>query len=179
MAEILMIRHAQSYANKRDAAFGNMKSPLTPKGREQVVELREKLPARHGITPAKYGKPVVASEYLRTQQTAELTGFPVIHVNPVINESEIPLELRGGRDIINKHASEHWIPEEVKPLVEEFIDNVRSSHFEYQIYFSHGMFIAGLLTHLQGEDPENFDHPFDPERGFIPLQASITPVTIV
>ena len=60
MKEILLVRHAQSDANKRNfAAFGNEESPLTEKGRTtQSDELRASLIAR-GIDPAKYRKRII------------------------------------------------------------------------------------------------------------------------
>lgn len=181
MAEILLTRHARSYANLRDPAFGNVESPLDEKGIGQAVLLGTIFRRDHGIEPKFYPKAVLASEYTRPQETARRAGFKYIVVNAIINESSIDRELLSGRQIINKHKEEGWIPPETQARAQRFLSLVRQGELGYQIYFTHGLFIASVLSELsaeaaaQGEEPQ---HKFDEERGFIPLLATITPVTV-
>jgi len=175
--EILLVRHAQSDANKRNfAAFGNEESPLTEKGRTtQSDELRASLIAR-GIDPAKYRKRIMASTLRRTKETALCVGFSeeLIDIGPEINESDVEGEIVSGIDVIRKHTTEGWVPEETRLRAERFIELVRDGELDYEIFFTHGLFIASVLTVL--DSPE---HRFSDKRGFIPLQASITPVRLL
>ncbi|MCA9323706.1 histidine phosphatase family protein [Candidatus Saccharibacteria bacterium] len=176
MAEILLVRHCQSDAYKRNfAAFGNEESPLTEKGRTvQADELRAKLIDRV-MDPAVYPRRVMASTLRRTKETATCVGFSedAIDVRPEINESNVEGEILSGINVIQKHTQEGWVPEETKKRAERFIGLIRSGSFDYEIYFTHGLFIASVLTVLDSPD-----HYFDEKRGYIPLQASITPVSI-
>ena len=176
MAEILLVRHCQSEANKRNfAAFGNEESPLTEKGRTvQADELRAKLIDRV-MDPAVYPRRVMASTLRRTKETATCVGFSedAIDVGPEINESNVEGEVLSGINVIQKHTHEGWVPEETKMRAERFIELIRSRSLDYEIFFTHGLFIASVLTVLDSPD-----YQFDVKRGYIPLQASITPITI-
>ncbi len=184
MKEILLIRHGQAEINKlRDgnadsAAIGHTQSPLTPKGREQSRELSQLLAAGHGIVPREYAKPVAASEFLRSQQTAEIAGFKRVHIVPILNELDLPADLVSGRAAIKKHAEERWVPD-TEGRGRRFIDLVRSGDLGYSIYFSHGLFIASVMTELEAEvGPEVFLHEFNSERGYIPFQAGIVKLSL-
>jgi broad specificity phosphatase PhoE len=73
MAEILLVRHAQSYANLRDfTAFGNIDSPLTDKGIQQAQRLGDIFSEQYDIMTGQHKVPVAPSEYKRAQQTAEV-----------------------------------------------------------------------------------------------------------
>ncbi len=173
-----MARHAQSLANKRDfTAFGNRESPLTEKGIQQAVALGQLLRNEYGIDPAVYDLPVLTSEYVRPKQTAEVAGFRNIHINGLINECEMKEEITSGIDVINKHTSEGWVPEQTMKNAQQFIEQIREGTLGYEVYFTHGMFIAGVLTELRDQGVA-FDYEFDPGRGYIPLQASITALDI-
>lgn len=178
MTRILLARHSQSFANKRDfAAFGNVDSPLTERGTEQSHGLGTELEVRHGITPATYGKAVLASEYRRTQETAETAGFTEIHISPLINEADVDREIMSGLDVIRKHTEERWVAEEIRPRAAEFIDKVQSGELDYEIYFTHGMFIASVLLECDARNIAT-GVPFDAQRGYVPLQATIIPITL-
>lgn len=181
MGEILLTRHAKSYANARDPAFGNVESPLDEKGIGQTVQLGATFSSDHDIVPKFYPRAVLASEYKRPQETARHAGFKYIRVSPIINESAIDRELLSGRQIITKHKEEGWVPPETRERAQKFLSLIRQGELEYQIFFTHGLFIASVLSELsaeaaaRGEEPQ---HTFDEERGFIPLLATITPATV-
>lgn len=173
MAEILLIRHAQSEANKRNfTAFGNVDSPLTEKGVEQAVELRTILPERYGITPADYDRPIAVSEYTRAQQTAQIAGFTRQHIRPIINESDVDREITSGIDVIAKHRDENWAPESTRERAGKLIDSVCNGELDYEIFFTHGMFMASVLLECKVRQIDA-DFPFDEVRGFVPLQTGI------
>lgn len=178
MPEILLVRHAQSHANKRNfAAFGNVDSPLTDRGVEQSIGLWAVFRDEYGIDPLEYDQPVLASEYTRPQQTAEHAGFRYIHVNPLINESDVDRDIMSGVDVIAKHQAERWAPEESRQRARRFIELVRTGELGYQIYFSHGMFIASVLLELD-QSERNSPYTFDNKRGFVPLQTAIIQATL-
>lgn len=174
MSEVLLARHAQSFANKRDfAAFGNIDSPLTEKGLTQSDELSKLFVAEYGIDPVNYNEPVLSSEFTRTQQTANRVGFRNIDINPLINEADVDREIGDGKDVIEKHKNERWAPELVRERARKFLDLVQKGELEYQIFFTHGIFIASVLLEL-----DTNSHIFDEKRGYVPLQASITKIAI-
>lgn len=178
MTEILLARHAQSWANKRDfTAFGNMESPLTEKGIQQALTLGQLLRYEYGIDPELYGAPVLASEYVRPKQTAEVAGFRNIHIDGLINECEMKEEITSGIEVIKKHREERWVPEKTKENAKRFIDLVGQGDLGYEVYFTHGMFIAGVLLEL---DEQGIRHAYTPDdqRGYVPLQASVTALGI-
>ncbi len=181
MQELLLVRHAQSYANKRDLAFGNVESPLTERGIGEAVKLNKIFREQYGITPELYDRPVLASSYLRPQQTAAFAGFQEIHTNPLINESDHEAEIRSGLDIIARHARERWVPDMLAERARELIEKVRDEELTYQIYFTHGFFIAAVKSALAAEPANPTDPPlfeWDEKRGYIPRLATINPVTL-
>jgi broad specificity phosphatase PhoE len=180
MAEILLIRHAEAFANKRDfTAFGNEDSPLTERGIGQARGLNGILRTEYDIVPEEYDRPVLASTYVRPQQTAREAGFrrDLIDTDPLINESDFEDASLSGRDVIAKHQAELWVPNNVKQRANEFIDKVHDGELGYEIYFTHGMFIAAVLLECDVRLIET-TAPFDPKRGYVPLQASITKLDI-
>lgn len=175
MSEILLVRHAQSYANKRDfAAFGNVDSPLTEKGIQQAEALKQTFDEEFGIAPEDYDRPVLASTFTRAQQTAMHAGFRNVDISPLINESDPDLDevVMSGSDVIRKHAGERWVPDGVTQRASTFLDHVRDGELNYGIYFSHGMFIAGVLLECNVRLIE-VAVPFDEKRGYVPLQTAI------
>jgi broad specificity phosphatase PhoE len=178
MKEILLTRHGQAFANKRDfTAFGNVESPLTERGIEQSTGLNRTFKTEFGIVPEEYGQPVAASEYTRPQQTARYAGFKFIDVLPLINESDVDREVLSGTDVISRHRTERWVPDETKERARELFDRIREGDLKYDIYFTHGMFIAGFLLECEARRVE-VGYPFTEERGYVPLQASIIKVTL-
>ena len=173
MSEVLLVRHAMSTANARNPAFGNEEAPLTELGIEQATELVGKFAEHHKIVTADYIEPVAVSEYKRPQETAHHAGFNNTAVLSLINEGSIPPGMLRGREIVNKHATEGWIPDELKRRAAKLIKLIENETLSYQIYFTHGLFIAAVLTELGGQDI-----PFDEHRGYIPTLATITPVQI-
>lgn len=175
-----MVRHGKSFANKQDTAVGNMEAPLDHKGIKQVIGLRKELRNRFHIDPDTYEEQVLSSFLRRAIESAELAGFEQIDISELIAEAEVPKDMLGRGLLVARHAQELWVPDEVKPRSREFIDKVRSGDLPYRIYFTHGMFIASVLLDLLNEskNPEAFPHYFSPERGFIPPQATVTPVEI-
>ncbi len=172
MAELLLIRHAQAKVNVGDLGIGNKSSPLTPKGIEQTKALKQLLMSRFGIVAEEYDQPVVASTYRRPFETAYRTGFRTVHRSPIIDESEIygQGEL-AGVDIIKKHISEGgWIPQEEQARARQFIDAVQDGSWPYTIVYSHGMVIAAIVSELNRQGAA---YPFDPERGYVPLQSGV------
>lgn len=178
MAELLLVRHAQSSVNVKDLAFGNRGAPLTTLGLEvQVPSLVYSLITDHGIIPEKYERPVLASTYERPFQTALRAGFKEIHRSDLIDESEIyGLGPLAGIDIVKKHVAEDgWLPDEEIERAQAFLKAVKSGKLPYEIVFSHGMVIAAIVSELNKQGAR---YPFDPKRGYIPKQAQIVPVTI-
>ena len=178
MAEILLARHAQAYANKRDfAAFGNKESPLTDHGIEQTKAMNQTFRKDFGIVPETYSSPVLASSYVRPQQTARLVGFGVIHISSKIDEARVDDEVRSGISPVEKHANERWVPDSLKGPVAGFLDDIQEGSLDYEIYFTHGMFIAGVALEC---DSRGIDHGmlFDEKRGYVPLQAAVVKLVI-
>ncbi len=178
MAQILLARHAQSYANKRDfTAFGNMESPLTEKGIQQAEALGRLLRHEYGIDPELYDAPVLASEFVRPKQTAEVAGFKDIRIDGLINECKMREEMGSGIDVIKKHCEERWVPKDTRENAKIFLDRVSQGNLDYEVYFTHGMFIASVLLEL---DEQGLRHDYDPDeqRGYVPLQASVTQLNI-
>lgn len=181
MSELLFIRHAKSYANARNPAFGNLESPLDDKGIYQALGLRTVLAEEFGVIADDYSAPVLASEYQRTQETAQRVGFKNIATSSLVNETELPEGMLGGREIVTKHASERWVPDEVMQRSKLFIDDVRSGNLDYKIIFTHGLYIAALLLQLSSEDTSSSKEipmVFSKTRGYIPDLATITPIEI-
>lgn len=177
-----MARHAKSWANRRDiTVFGNAESPLDPKGEGQATLMNAVFDEEHGIVPEEYDEPVLASTFVRPQQTAHLAGFRRIVADDILNESEIPPNLLAGSRVVEKHAAERWIPEELRDRAKRFVSLVREGELDYQIYFSHGFFIASVLEVVSDEHAargEESPHLFDERRGYIPHLAKITPITL-
>lgn len=180
-----MVRHGQAIINEMrgegeiETAVGHSTSPLTDKGIAQSIELgRVRIPKELGVWPPEYDRPVAVSELLRPQQTMQYAGFSKMHILPVLNELVPPPELVEGRKAIEKHAAERWAPDD-GGQAREFIDGIRSGHYNYEFYGSHGLFIAKVMLGLEEEvGPENFPHEFDPNRGFIPLQTAMVALDI-
>lgn len=188
MTEVLLIRHAESDENARKStakakidgpAFGNRNSPLTKRGIEQILGLGGLVQElkKVGINPLEYEQTVLCSLYRRTIETASTAGFRHFYGNSIVDESEIyGTGTLAGVDIVGKHVSEGgWIPEEEIERAKSYIDAVRNGTLPQRIVVTHGMVIAGIQTVLS---MEGAPIPFDTERGFVPLQASITPVNI-
>jgi len=181
MPEILLARHAQSYANRRDYAFGNATSPLTVRGIGQAVGLNKTFRDEFGITPETYERPVLASAYLRAQQSASFAGFQEVEVNSIINESDVDTEKTNGNEIIRRHAEEMWLPEQVDGRAKEFIEQVKAGELPYQIYFSHALFIASVVSNVVREQLESgqpAQHTWDKDRGYLPRLATVTKITL-
>jgi len=183
MAEILLVRHAKSYANKQDfTVFGNEDSPLEDeKGIPQAIALNGLFKQHHGISPESYSHPVLASKYVRPQQTAQYAGFEYIDASELINESNLERAHLSGKDAIAKHARERWVPDETKERAIRLIECVRSGELAYEIYFTHGLFIAAVMLQLSDEAEirgYDFPHVFGEKRGYIPDLATVTSATI-
>jgi broad specificity phosphatase PhoE len=180
--EVLMARHAKSFANRRDiTVFDNAGSPLDLKGESQATGMNAVFEEEFGIVPELYEEPVLASTFVRPQQTAHLAGFKRIVADEILNESEIPPHLLSGSRVVEKHAQERWIPEGLRARAKKFVSLVREGELGYQIYFSHGFFIAAVLEVVSDEHKsqgEESPHPFDETRGYIPHLAKITPITL-
>lgn len=177
-----MARHAKSWANRRDiTVFDNAESPLDAKGESQAVGMNAVFKQEFDIVPEDYEEPVLASTFVRPQQTAHLAGFKRIAADEILNESEIPPHLLSGSRVVEKHAHERWIPEELRARAKRFVELVRAGELDYQVYFSHGFFIASVLEVVSDEHAargEVSPHVFDEARGYIPRLATITPVTL-
>jgi broad specificity phosphatase PhoE len=149
VTKVLLIRHAQSIANTGDMAFANFESPLTDTAlSSQIPKAREELIEQYGINPDEYDRPVAASEYYRTYQTARELGFRCIDRIGMINESDIynSGDLTGV-DVIQRHVEEDgWLPEQELSRAQEIIESMQSGSLDYEIIFSHGMVIAGILS---------------------------------
>lgn len=174
---MLLVRHAKSYANARNPAFGNIDSPLDEKGIEQAKGLGIIFKTMFAIDPESYPLPVLASEYLRPRQTAEIAGFEHIEVNPILNEAVFsPAQLSGSR-IVEQHRREKWIPEDLSSRAGRFVQLIRRGELSHSIFFTHGLFIAAVVTQLSNEYEnagEVSPYRFDAERGYIPGLATIT-----
>jgi broad specificity phosphatase PhoE len=175
MTEIILVRHAKSYANVRDFAFGNETSPLTEEGIVQATALGTAFLDEYGIDPTTYEQPVLASEFIRPQQTARYAGFRHIEVDSLVNESNLESLDMNGAEAVKKHLKEGWVPDETYERARRFIALVRSGDLGYQIYFTHGLFIASVLTGLSHEGQR---YEASLKRGLIPSLATITKVML-
>jgi len=179
MTKVLLIRHAESTANKGDVAFGNFEAPLTDNAlNNQIPNARKELIEKYGINPDEYSRPVAVSEYYRTYQTAKELGFRAIDEIEVFNESEIyQSDELASLDVIKKHVDDDgWLPEQELVRARQIIENIKNGTFDYEIIFSHGMVIAGILSELNrlgamAIEPDN-------KRGYVPLQSQIIQIEI-
>ncbi len=183
MAEILLVRHAKSLANKRDfTTFGNEDSPLEiEKGIPQARGLAEVFRNAYNIDPPTYDRPVMASEYTRAYQTAREVGFQQVDASGILDESRFSLEELSPEACVRRHASEGWVPLETAERALRFVKLVQTGELSYQVYFSHGMMIAGIMQLLADEADirgEVFPHEFRKGRGYIPDLATIIPVNV-
>lgn len=179
MTKILLIRHAESTANKGDVAFGNFEAPLTDNGLDnQIPNAKKELIDKYGINPDEYDRAVAVSEYYRTYQTAKALGFRAINKLEIINESEIynSGEL-AGVNVIHKHVNnDGWLPEQELARARKIIEGIQNGSFNHEIIFSHGMVIAGILSELNRRGIMQIEP--NAKRGFVPLQAQITQIEI-
>jgi len=179
MTKILLIRHAESTANIGDVAFGNFEAPLTDNAlNNQIPNARKELIEKYGINPDEYSRPVAVSEYYRTYQTAKELGFRAIDGIEIINESEIyKSDELAGVNVIQKHVDDGWLPEQELARARQIIENIKNGSFDYEIIFSHGMVIAGILSELNSRRGLQTIKP-DAKRGFVPLQSQIIQIEI-
>lgn len=182
---MLLVRHAEAEANKKrekgDVAFGNFESPLTHKAlSQQAPDARRELIETHNFTPKDFEKAVLASEYLRTGDTARAMGFETIHTLELLNESDIyqKRKLRGV-DVIKKHVEEDgWLPRKERKRGRKILKMIKRGELnEYGVIFSHGMVIAGILSELNRQSGFEVIKP-DPKRGLVPLQAQIIKIEV-
>lgn len=177
MTDIVLIRHAESYANLGDfAAFGNQDSPLTDAGIAQCGTLAREIQRHLGIIPENYPWRVGVSEYRRAQQTAQITGFGGLHVLSLINESDPSVMDALDAKPIELHAANGWVPEETLVRAAAFVTQVQEGKLRHQLYFTHGLFIAGVLTVCKMLDL--FNYHFDPERGYVPFRAHYVKISV-
>jgi broad specificity phosphatase PhoE len=174
--ELLLIRHAEAFANVGDfAAMGNYGSPLTEKGRlEQCPDLRTRIHNQFGFFPEEYESVVVGSEYRRPRETALYTGFRRIDVNPLLNEPDFSTGIMTGKEIVAKHQKERWAPEEARIQARRLIECILNDDFPYFIAFTHGMFTATVLLELETSGHDMSGYTFDEKRGYVPLQTGVT-----
>ncbi len=177
--ELYFIRHAQSTVNTGDVAFGNLEAPLTQRALEiQIPDAINELSEKYGINPERCDKLVATSLYRRARETAEVLGFKQIDQLEILNESQIynDGELKGV-DVIKKHVSENgWLPELELARARQIIKEIQDRKLNYEVFVSHGMVIAGVISELNKLGLA--DIPFDPKRGYVPLQAQIVRVSI-
>lgn len=177
MSEYILVRHAESHANTGNfVAFGNEDSPLNENGIKQIPGIRRAF-KQLGIIPSEYEKPVLTSEFVRTKETAKRVGFRFIDHSPLINEARVDEEVRSGIKPVLKHAAERWVPDTIKEPASRFVDMLQSGGMGYEIFFTHGMFIAGALLECDERGIQT-GVPFDPKRGYVPLRAAVTKITI-
>lgn len=174
--KVLFIRHSESFANINDfAAFGNQDSPLTENGISQSQGLEI------ALTHMGYDKEaeVAVSTYTRAQQTAEYAGFANRRVLNLIDESVLDEAVFnwGDNKPIEHHAKEGWIPLETLQRAAHLVSFIEGGHYHFPIYFTHGLFIAGVLTVCKIAGIET-NYPFDLERGYVPLRAQVVPLEI-
>lgn len=179
MAELLLVRHAESLANKGDfLAFDNKRSPLTKKGLDQCVALKERLTKEYGVNPPLYDYTVAASEYVRAQQTAEEVGFKYVTVELVLNEPDFSRGELTGPQITEKHKNERWVPQEARDQAKILLERISNDKFDYMIAFTHGMFMATVLLELEDSGYDMSNYQFDDKRGYVPLQTGIVPLNL-
>lgn len=122
----------------------------------------------------------MSSNYKRARDTAQYAGFRYVDTTDLIAEGGIPDGLLRGREVVLKHSRERWVPAELADRRDQFFDKVRSGEFEYDVYMSHGLFIASVILRLEEEwdKPEQFPFSFNQTRGYIPDLASVTTVKL-
>ena len=173
MTEFLFIRHGEAFVNVNDLAFGNRESPLTANGVNQVLALEEEL--------APYTEQQAAvSTYRRAKETATVAGFSYPAVVPLLDESELDPVIFDWGDInqpMDKHVQERWIPLETLGRASTLVQMIQEGDLDYQVYFTHGLFIAGILMVCEIAGIET-NYPFDPVRGYVPLRAQIVRIEI-
>ena len=140
----LLIRHAKTDANRLTrAVFGKLGAPINDEGKQQAEKLHDELIKRN-IDSAT--EPVVVSELLRTQQTAELAGFKNITVNPLLNEVNTAdpkqtLEL----------VAQGELPEEAIVAAHAILANPPKQ----KIWVTHGLVIAAIRQVLNVSGTED------------------------
>ena len=175
MSKIIFIRHAESYANVGDLAFGNFDSPLTENAiKNQIPKLKKELIEKYKINPDSYDLPVASSAYNRAFQTASELGFKNIDKLPLLGEVDIPDMT--GLEIKQKHLQEGWLPEDDYSVAQKIIQNFKNGVYKYEVLFTHGVVIASLIDELNKSGDTNIS--FDSTRGYIPKQAEIVELEI-
>jgi len=140
--KILMIRHALSEVNNFDnvgaPVRGAENAPLARQGRLQAAQLGDKLKNVYGMDVTR--TPAAVSEFLRTRQTAERSGFLILEPYPVLNEfraddwPKILADLRSGN-----------LPPELKALAWDLLANPPKE----DIWFTHGVLMTAVC-HILG-----------------------------
>lgn len=146
---IYVVRHGLSEANNRNnfgtPAFGNKSAPLMFEGRMAAARLKPLFKYTYNINPST--TPVATSELIRTQETALRAGFSALNTYATLNEVERGLTLDDKRAVRERGV----IPHEALDAAEELLDN----RPEENIWFTHGLLIAGLCKHLNiYQDPK-------------------------
>lgn len=141
---IYVVRHGLSQANNRDnfstPAFGNKSAPLMPEGRMAAAKLKPIFKYTYSIDPTTATIPVATSELARTQETALCAGFAVLNTYAILNEVERGLTLEDKLAVRERGL----VPPEALAAAEELLNNQP----EENIWFTHGLLIAGLCKHL-------------------------------
>lgn len=134
----LVIRHAKTDANRLTrAVFGKSGAPINDEGKQQAEKLHDEL-IKLNIDPVT--EPVVVSELMRTQQTAELAGFKKIEVNPLLNEVNT-MDPKHTLELV----AQGKLPEEAIVAAKAILANPPKQ----RIWVTHGLVMAGILQVLK------------------------------
>jgi phosphohistidine phosphatase SixA len=150
---IYVVRHAISEANNREnigtLAFGSPDAPLMdPLGKDQARQVGRDFIEQHGIHPGRFGT-VAVSTMRRTDQTAELAGFS--RRKSYRQLDEVAHGLPG--DVLKEMLKRKEVPGIALKVARELLYNAPPE----QVWFTHGLIIAGL-TQALGQR-RRFDHP--------------------
>ena len=151
---ILVARHGFSAANDRDQygtpAFGNPEASLMPQGRDQAHELGERLANEYSFDIVT--EPVAVSMMRRTQETAIVAGFRILHLYPELNE-----EKGGMSDAETRQAlSERRPPEATVGAARYLIEHPPRE----KVWVTHALLIATMCQELGIYQSERFTPRF-------------------
>lgn len=163
MRTIYLVRHGLSQANNREnigtPAFGASDAELMPAGIEQARTAGRQLIGRYALLQVDH---VATSTMRRAQQTAEEAGFADFTAYPELNE--VPV-------VLDEHATqrrEQWHKGEFEPHILNYARNTLENAPAEQVWFTHGLVIAGICKSLGYTD---YDRP-------IPRFGEVREVTI-
>lgn len=167
MKKFLIIRHAESLANAGEKTDRHDVMPLSEKGRQQALELAEKLDVKPDL--------IVVSSYSRTHETAapfiaKHPNVPVeiwdvhefTYLDAKVFNGTTPVERKNAIMEYWEHKDIDWQASEIAESfsslirrIETFIEMLKNRKEDTIVIFGHGRFIQNLKLYLREAKKHN------------------------